>query len=148
MEVDESGSFIFVFLKKGIGKALANFDRAPLKLKGIELTQVYGTKANVIGTLLQRYKTVSIETIMKIIFSSNIIGNPVKFFDRISNGVSDLIDKPAQGFLEGPIEGGVGIVAGVGSLATQTLGATFQSLHNISDSIASGLSSLAKVMSK
>jgi len=76
------------------------------------------------------------------------LGNPVKFFDRISNGFNDLVDKPVQGFLEGPIEGGIGIIAGAGSFAAKTVGATFNSLHNIADSLANGLSSLTGVIKK
>ncbi len=69
----------------------------------------------------------------------------MKFFGKISSGVDDLIDKPVRGFNSGPIEGGLGIVGGVGSLAAKTVGATFNSLHTISDSLANGLSSLSGV---
>mmetsp|Transcript_28861 Transcript_28861/g.26176 ORF Transcript_28861/g.26176 Transcript_28861/m.26176 type:complete len:274 (+) Transcript_28861:4021-4842(+) len=79
---------------------------------------------------------------MGIVFSSGIIGNPVKFFDRVSSGFGDLVEKPVQGFLDGPISGGVGIIAGAGSFVGKTVGATFNSLHSITDSFANGLSSL------
>lgn len=131
-----------------MGKALANFDKAPIKLRGIEIRSVYGTKDQVFGTLIERYKELAKETMMSVVFSSNILGNPVKFFDRISNGFNDLVDKPVQGFLEGPIEGGIGIIAGAGSFAAKTVGATFNSLHNIADSLANGLSSLTGVIKK
>ena len=51
---------------------------------------------------------------------------------------------PSQGFLEGPIEGGVGIIKGVGSLVKETISGTFNSVSNITDNIASGLSSLTE----
>ena len=146
LQFEKNDSFIFALLKNSLGKALANFDRAPIKLKGIGLTSVYGTKDQVIGTISQRYKDLAKETVMGIILSSNIIGNPVKFFDKISTGFNDLVDKPVQGFLEGPIEGGIGIIAGAGSFAAKTVGATFNSLHSITDSLANGLSTLSGVI--
>lgn len=145
LQFENTDAFIFALLKNSLGKALANFDKAPIKLRGIEIRSVYGTKDQVFGTLIERYKELAKETMMSVVFSSNILGNPVKFFDRISNGFNDLVDKPVQGFLEGPIEGGIGIIAGAGSFAAKTVGATFNSLHNIADSLANGLSSLTGV---
>ncbi len=147
LQFETADAFVFALLKNALGKALANFDRAPIKLRGIYLRSVYGTKDQVFGTLIERYKELGKETVMGFILSSNIIGNPVKFFGRISNGINDLVDKPAQGFLEGPIEGGIGIITGAGSFAAKTVGATFNSLHNIADSLANGLSSLSGVSS-
>ena len=143
---DTSDAFVFALLKNALGKAIANFDKAPIKLKGIDLRSVYGTKSQIFGTLGERYKSLAKEMIVRIVLSSGIIGNPVKFFDRISSGVNDLVDKPVQGFIEGPIEGGIGIITGAGSLAAKTVGATFNSLHSIADSLANGLSSLTGVV--
>lgn len=147
LQFEKNDSFIFALLKNSLGKAVANFDKAPIKLKGIRLTSVYGSKDQVVGTISQRYKDLAKDTVMGIILSSNIIGNPVKFFDKISTGFNDLVDKPVQGFLEGPIEGGIGIIAGAGSFAAKTVGATFNSLHSITDSLANGLSTLSGVCS-
>jgi len=145
LQYENNDAFVFALLKNALGKALANFDKAPIKLRGIDLRSVYGTKDQVFGTLTERYKELAKETMMGVVLSSNIIGNPVKFFDRISNGFNDLVDKPVQGFLEGPMEGGIGIIAGAGSFAAKTVGATFSSLHNIADSLANGLSTLSGV---
>ncbi len=146
IQLDTGDTFIFSSIKTGLGTALANFDRAPIRLRGIALTQVYGTKSNVTGIIIQRYLSITVKAVLGVLLSSNIIGNPVKLFDKISTGFADLVDRPTQGFLEGPIEGGIGLVEGVGSFAANTVGATFQSLHKIADSLASGLSSLTKVI--
>jgi len=58
----------------------------------------------------------------------SIIGNPVSLFKNIGTGVSDLIEMPMGGFIKGPIEGGVGIVLGAGSLLKNTVSGTFQSV--------------------
>lgn len=60
--------------------------------------------------------------------SANIIGNPVSLFKNIGTGVSDLIEMPLDGFVKGPIEGGVGVVLGAGSLIKNTVSGTFSSV--------------------
>jgi vacuolar protein sorting-associated protein 13A/C len=37
--------------------------------------------------------------------SVDVIGNPVGLFNNIGNGVTDLFEKPAEGFVKGPLEG-------------------------------------------
>jgi vacuolar protein sorting-associated protein 13A/C len=145
LQLEENGSFVANFLKNSLGKALANFNQAPIKLAGIQLQKVFGTNATVIGTLHQRYKTLTSETVMGVVLSSNLIGNPKQLFNKISSGFVDLVEKPKQGFLEGPLQGSIGIIDGAGSLATKTVGATFSTLHNITDSLATGLFALAGV---
>jgi len=145
-QFDLSGAFVFAYIKNALGKALANLDNAPINLSGITVNSLYCTQDQAVEGLLGRYKELAKNSILKIVFSANIIGNPVKFLSKVSSGVNDLVDKPAKGFLEGPIEGGIGIIGGVGSLAAKTLGATFNSLHGITGSLANGLSSLSGVL--
>jgi vacuolar protein sorting-associated protein 13A/C len=108
-------------------------------LTGIELFGTYGTKSNVFGTMIQRYKSVTIDTVMGVFLSSNILGNPGKFFNGISSGFNDLFDIPAREFQKGPLDGMVGIGKGTASFIGKTIGATFDSVHNISDALASGV---------
>lgn len=39
----------------------------------------------------------------KVLGSLNIIGNPVSLFRNVATGFKDLKDKPAEGFVEGPL---------------------------------------------
>jgi vacuolar protein sorting-associated protein 13A/C len=45
-----------------------------------------------------------------IIGSIDLIGNPIGLINNIGSGLSDLINKPAQGFVQGPLEGGLGVI--------------------------------------
>ena len=135
-------------LKNAAGKAVASFDHTPVKVKGISLSSVYGTKDQIMGNHgLTDTQSLAKEVVMGLIFSSKIIGNPAKFFNKMSKGFNDLVDKPAQGFNQGPIEGGIGIIKGAGSLTAKTFGATFNSVHCIADSLATGLTTLTGVYS-
>lgn len=77
--------------------------------------------------------------------SLNIIGNPVGLFHNISNGVTDLFEKPLEGFVQGPLEGGLGIVKGAGSLLKNTMAGTFNSVSKITGTVSTGISSLCMV---
>ncbi len=84
-----------------------------------------------------------IPTALKILGSIKIIGNPVGFCNYIKIGFQDLIDKPREGFMEGPLQGCFGLIIGAGSLIKQTFAATCLSLQNISGTFASGLTLLS-----
>jgi vacuolar protein sorting-associated protein 13A/C len=141
-----SDSYASSFLKSAIGKAIANFELAEIKLRGFEGNHIYGPRSLIINSFEQRYTELIKGAVLEIFFSSGIIGNPNKFFNKFGSGVTDLVEKPINGFLEGPIEGVVGTVHGTASFAMKTVGATFGSLHSITGSIANGLANLSLVL--
>lgn len=49
--------------------------------------------------------------------------------------MKDLIEMPTQGFIEGPIEGSMGILKGAGSLIQNTFTGAFSSVHSMSDAL-------------
>lgn len=56
--------------------------------------------------------------------------------------MKDLLEMPAEGFISGPIEGGIGLAKGTHSLFKNTIKGTFNSVHTITDAVGSGFSSL------
>ena len=57
-----------------------------------------------------RYKKSLMKQIFLLMGSIDLIGNPVGLFSNIGAGMQDLVMKPAEGFVKGPLEGGLGIV--------------------------------------
>jgi vacuolar protein sorting-associated protein 13A/C len=86
-----------------------------------------------------------IKQIFKIVGSIDILGNPLGLFKNIGQGVFDFVDKPIEGFINGPLGGGIGLIKGTGSLVKNTLAGTFNSVEKITGSIGSGFSSLSNV---
>jgi vacuolar protein sorting-associated protein 13A/C len=56
------------------------------------------------------------QQLLKLLGSLSVLGNPIGLFNNISTGVTDLIQLPVDGFMKGPLEGGLGVVQGAGSL--------------------------------
>ena len=142
---NDGGFFVFNILTNVLGSALANVDEAPLSLSGVQLANVFDEQQDIIGRLVKKYTDEGIKQVYKILGSIDILGNPVGLFNNISTGVDALFEKPMHGFNQGPLEGGVGIVLGAGSLLKNTVSGTFNSLNKVTGSLAGGLSSLTMV---
>lgn len=130
-----------------LGVVLADIDKT-VKLKGIQLTNCFESIDGTIARLTAHYKDQAITEGLKLFGSLNIIGNPIGLFKNLSTGVVDLIAMPANGFIQGPLEGGRGIVLGATSLVKNTLIGTFNSVNKITGSLSSGISSLCMVNTK
>ncbi|EAR90561.2 PH domain protein (macronuclear) [Tetrahymena thermophila SB210] len=124
-----------------LGVALADIE-APIKLKGIRLINCFETVPGIISKLTSHYKDQAITQVLKACGSFNIIGNPVGLFQNISTGVNDLLNKPAEGFVQGPLEGGLGIMQGTSSLIKNTMAGAFYSVNKFTGSLSSGISAL------
>ena len=87
-----------------------NLDDAQIVLKGFELHNCFDTPKFIGQKLAIRYKESLLKQIFFLIGSIDLIGNPVGLFNNIGAGMQDLVMKPAEGFVKGPLEGGLGIV--------------------------------------
>jgi len=147
-DVAENVLFLIHLFATVLGTALVNLDNAPLRLRGLRLDNVFDSQDAIVKKILDRFKDESAKSIFKILGSLDIVGNPVGLFNNISTGVVDLLEKPLDGFLQGPLEGGKGLIKGTSSLVKNTVSGTFNSIGKVTGSLASGLSSLALVMAK
>lgn len=128
---------------KTIGIVLANIDEAPILLDGIYLENSFDTTSAITSKVITHYKEMFINLLLKVLGSIEFIGNPVGLFKHLAKGVYDLFDKPIEGFIKGPIEGGIGIAKGVGSLVQNTISGTFNSTSKIAGSISGGLAAIS-----
>lgn len=122
---------------------MANIDDAPIKLNGIKLDNVFDTNSGITSKLISHYKQSVTTEVFKLLGSINIIGNPVGLFTQIGTGVSDLFEKPKEGFVKGPLEGGLGVVEGAGSLIKHAFAGTFNSIDKMTGSLGTGLAALS-----
>lgn len=91
---------------------------------------------------MEHYKSSVLGQLYKVFGSLNIIGNPVSLFRNVSTGFKDLKDKPAEGFVEGPLEFGKGLAQGTSSLIAHSVGGALNSVEKITGTIGSGLAVL------
>lgn len=79
----------------------------------------------------------------KLIGSSDVIGNPVGFVNKLGSGVVEFFSEPSKGFIKGPREFVGGVRKGVTSLVTGIFSASFDSASKISGSCYSVLKSVS-----
>lgn len=138
-----SGLAVVTMFFNALGVALANIDNAPIKLNGMRLENCFDTSGGITTKLISHYKANLTTEVLKLLGSINILGNPVGLFSSIGTGMQDLLEKPREGFIKGPLEGGIGLAKGAGSLLRHTLAGTFNSLDKITGSLGTGIASLS-----
>jgi len=132
--------FIANLFANSVGSAVLNLDNAPVRVKGFKLDNVFDSEEGIKKKILDKLKDDAGKSIVKIVGSMDVIGNPVGLIKNISTGFTDLVEKPIDGFLQGPLEGGKGVLKGAGSLVKNTVSGTFNSIGKITGSLASGFS--------
>jgi hypothetical protein len=84
-------------LERALGVALSNIDGAPIKLKAIEMSHVFGNTKDIFSKIFIFYKKQFLENAFRVFGSLDIIGNPVNLFSTLSTGVQDFFFKPMEG---------------------------------------------------
>jgi len=130
------GFFLFNLLTGTLGNALANLDNAPIELGRLKMKNVFDSGDNITSRLISRYKTDILKTVLKVIGSLDIVGNPVGLIENITTGAFDIVRKPVKGCMKGPIEGTKGIFLGIGSFVSKTISGTMNSISKITGTVA------------
>jgi len=124
---------------QSIGLALSTIENAPIKIRKLELKNVFGSQKD-IGYLLSDYYSSSIKkNMVTIIGSTEILGNPVNFVRTIGNGLHDFVHEPIDGFRASAARGGIGILKGTGSLVKNTAVGTLGTLSKFTSSVSKGI---------
>jgi vacuolar protein sorting-associated protein 13A/C len=74
--------------------------------------------------------------------SSDLLGNPNKLRASLGSGIREFKQKPADGFEKGLLEGTLGAVKGVASVASHTVGAASGAVSSITGTLAKPLTAL------
>ena len=83
------------------------------------------------------------KNILGLFLSTAALGNMNLFVADIGTGVKDFFYKPIEGFVDGPIEGGKGLVIGTASLLGNTAKGAFGTASRIMNSVSRSLLFLA-----
>ena len=132
---------------RAFGLALTNIENASIKIKGMNIQSLYDTLNGLTVKFTQHCKQELIKSFPNFLGSIQIIGNPVELFNSIGNGLVDFIEKPMEGFVHGPLEGGMGFIRGTESLLKNALVGTVSTLNRFTTTMADGISALAMVLS-
>ncbi|CAD8214712.1 unnamed protein product [Paramecium pentaurelia] len=111
-------SFQQQYLKLAASQAI-NCDEVSITIKGYSMTNCYTTWDQLMLSS-QIYISQQVQLIL--------LGNPIGLIENVQEGFQDLFEMPYNGFVKGPLEGGLGIVKGVGSLTKGVVAGAFNSI--------------------
>lgn len=112
----------------------ANVSDAPLSFKELVIENVFETEMVILDKIIKNLVRQGIFQFYKLIGSSDVIGNPVGFVNKLGSGVVEFFSEPTKGFIKGPREFVGGVRKGVTSLVTGIFSASFDSASKISGS--------------
>ena len=121
-----------------LGLQFTTITGAPLRLNALEIKNVYGSQAIVTEQLKQHYMSTIKSNVLKFIGSTDLLGNPTDFVETLGTGVEQFYYAPRDGFMQGPLQGGLGLIKGTSSLMVHTLGGVSGSVSKITNTINRG----------
>mmetsp|Transcript_45933 Transcript_45933/g.33685 ORF Transcript_45933/g.33685 Transcript_45933/m.33685 type:complete len:308 (-) Transcript_45933:342-1265(-) len=124
---------------RSFGLSLTNVDEAPLRINSLKICNIFGTPQEIYFLLSSHYYDRLRRNIFTMIGSSSILGNPHNFVSHLGTGVQDFFYKPIEGMVQGPLEGGKGLLQGTASLFQNTVQGFFGSTSKITYSVSKGL---------
>jgi hypothetical protein len=138
---EETGSVLRSF--KQLGLSLSNIDRAPFRLNSLVFSNVYGTSEEIHAVLYAHYRQRLMKNVLGLCLSTAALGNMNLLAQDLGTGVKDFFYRPIEGFVDGPIEGGKGLVFGTASLLGNTAKGAFGSVSRIANTVSKSLLFLA-----
>jgi vacuolar protein sorting-associated protein 13A/C len=99
------------------------------------MAKVFGYSDKIISLFKDYYKFNLMTQAVKLLFSIDILGNPIGLLENIAGGVKDFFYLPIQGFVKGPIYFIQGGAKGTKSLISHTIGGAFDSTQKITSSV-------------
>ena len=123
----------------GILNVLNKTENVPLLLHGGISYNLLGNIGQIFNGLFEIYKQQILIQFVKLFGGMEILGNPLNFLNNIGKGFQDLLTKPGEGLMQGPIEAAKGLADGATSLVKHTVNGTFNSTSKIASGISQGL---------
>ena len=123
----------------GILNVLNKTENVPLQLHGGISYNLLGNISQIFNYLFEIYKQQVLIQFVKLFGGMEILGNPLNFLNNIGKGFQDLLTKPGEGLMQGPIEAAKGLADGATSLVKHTVNGTFNSTSKITSGISQGI---------
>ena len=114
-------------------------ENVPLLLQGGVSYNLLGNVTEILHGLLEIYRQQILIQFVKLFGGMEILGNPLNFLNNIGKGFQDLLTKPGEGLMQGPIEAAKGLADGATSLVKHTVNGTFNSTSKITSGISQGI---------
>ena len=121
-----------------------NLDKTDVSLEGSQINNFYGTYKDIALQILYHYHKNALPQYFKLIFSTDILGNPINLCNDIKTGLVKFVEKPAEGIVKGPFGFVYGTVEGGKSLIQHTFTGALSTASKISAGLSKGMLNITK----
>lgn len=118
-----------------IGRSFISITDSPLYFSEILLRHSFQTMDTLISIIIKNYIRQGVFQFYKVLGSSDLLGNPIGFVDKLGMGVYEFVNEPRKGMLKGPKGFVKGVGKGMRSLVGNTMSAGFGSISKITGSL-------------
>lgn len=129
-------------LMRSAGVTLTEFKDVVLKIDFFERRNIFLDSSELISAAQSHYLRQVLKQFYVIVLGLDVIGNPVNLVLGLRQGVGDFFYEPFLGIIEGPEEFAEGLVLGVKSLFSSTVGGAAGALSKITGTLGEGVSAL------
>jgi hypothetical protein len=126
-----------------ISGALSDVAGAQFRLNALMLEHALVTWPQLYKAVSQSYTQRALSQLYKIVFSAEILGNPIGLVNNLGSGVRDFFYEPAMGIVKSPQDFGEGIARGTLSLVHHTTFGAFDYLAKTSSALGAGVALLS-----
>lgn len=82
-------------------------------------------------------------SVLRIVGSSDLIGNPYNFVSTLGSGFSEIYYAPKEGAMQGPAQAGLGVAKGIGTAGRSAAGATSGVVGKVTGSLGGAIEKLS-----
>lgn len=129
-------------LMRSAGVTLTEFKDVVLRIDFFERKNIFLNRQELISAATSHYIRQVLKQFYVIVLGLDVIGNPVNLALGLKQGVGDFFYEPFLGIIEGPEEFAEGLVFGVRSLFSHTVGGAAGALSKITGTLGEGVSAL------
>jgi len=126
-----------------LGVGVVNVENAPVMLNSLWIETLYLTRKDLMDRISQHYIQQGLTQVYKIVFSFDVLGNPVSLVSNLGTGVKDFFYEPAQGLVQSPMAFGRGVAKGSTSLVKHSVYGLSSTVSKISESMGKGVATLS-----
>jgi hypothetical protein len=128
-----------------IGSAFAKIENCPIRFRPYSLDHVF-TSGNNLGMMFAKnYALQAVSQSYIVIFSSEVLGNPVRLIYTLGEGLWDFLYLPAKGLLKSPSAFVGGAIQGTTSLVRTVVASVLSTAGSLAASLQVGLITLGVV---
>lgn len=137
------GAFSAVIL--AIGSTFASIDNCPLRFPVVAVDHMFANSSGFANKIIDTYQIEAVKQSYLLLFSSQMLGNPVQLLQTVGEGLWDFVYLPAAGLSTSPQAFALGIVQGSLSLFRTVVASLCTTTGNLATSLQSGLITLGAV---